>query len=103
MIEIEYSSNNSCNFKNHWENSNRQFDFRITDFPIMYGIYRNANWSQMLQYTDVVTACNTPNHKIYIFERSVPYRCMRTCYFPLLLDGDLIGSVRAKELAYIKL
>lgn len=56
LIEIEYSSNKYRNFKIHKENSNRHFYFRKADFPTMYGLFQNADWSDMMQCVDVETA-----------------------------------------------
>ena len=98
--EVECTLNSSKQFKK-CINSQKSFNFRKANFPLLYESMYNADFSEMYSSSSVDEACDT-FYKILnnIFLVAVPYKKETSRRYPHWYTSEIINLIKRKELAY---
>lgn len=97
-----------CNLVHHEQfkickNSSNIYNFRKANFPLLYDLILNADFSDLYNSSDINEACE----KFYvilneIFHLTVPFKIDRKRRYPPWYNSKVINLIRQKELAYKK-
>lgn len=77
------------------------FNFRKANFPLLYNLILNADWSPVTNQADVTKSCESLYNILNsIFSASIPLKQKRRRSFPPWFNKEIINNIFKKERAY---
>lgn len=94
-IEISFYQNKNESFP--VETTQKRYNFRKANFPVLYDHILNVDWSSLNKYTCVNEACDHFYSVLCsIFDNCVPLSIVRKRTFPVWYTRDLINNIKLK-------